>query len=142
MLIRTWILASLACGVTQFAVGTAFHFLAPIVVPSIPPQFLNSEVLRPWPEIRAYMAAYPFIYGFVFSGVFLGLQRWTQLNSTVRAGASFGAIVFVGGHLPVYFLTFLSFQVSGEIVLWWILQSLMQCVLAGMVVGLRPFRLQ
>ena len=82
------------------------------------------------------MAAYPFVYGFVFSGVFLGLQRRTLFNATIEDGATFGALVFLVGQLPVYCLSFLSFQVSLEIVVCWVFQSLLQCVSAGMVLSL------
>jgi hypothetical protein len=39
------------------------------------------------------------------------------------------------GSLPVYLLAYASFQVSPEVILSWVLQSLAQYALAGIVLG-------
>jgi hypothetical protein len=131
-----WMTGSLAAGFTMFLVGTAFHLTVPIVVSDVPPQFLNANLFRPWGGwTSTYMALHPFVYGFVFAVVFLGLRRWTAFPPGIRGGLLYGAGVFAVGSLPIYLLAFASFQVSREIVLGWVLQSLAQYALAGMVLA-------
>ena len=127
----------LAAGATLFLVGAAFHLLVPVVVPVIPPQFkANPALYRPWPGwTRTYMVVHPFVYGFVFAAVFLGLRRWSAFPPGIHGGLFYGAGVFVVGGLPVYLLAFASFQVSPEVILSWIAQSLAQYTLAGMALG-------
>jgi hypothetical protein len=43
--------------------------------------------------------------------------------------------VFVVGSLPVYVLAFASFAVIGEVIFWWIVQSALQYIAAGAVMG-------
>ena len=81
------------------------------------------------------MAIHPFVYGIAFAAVFLGLRRWSAFPAGVRGGLVYGAGVFVVGSLPVYLLAFASFQVSPEVILSWIAQSLAQYALAGMALG-------
>ena len=142
MPIRQWILASLACGATQFAIGAAFHFLVPILVPSLPSKFLDEALFRSWLEIRVYMALHPFIYGFLFVAPFIAQQRRHAVGASVGRGASYGVAVFLVGHVPVYLLTFSAFQVPAGIITCWLVQSLLQCTVSGMVIGMRPLRVK
>ena len=131
-----WVSGSLAAGATLFLVGYAFYKVVPVVAPVIPLQFSNAALYRPWPGwTRTYMAVHPFVYGAVFAAVFLGLRRWSAFAPGVRGGLVYGTGVFVVGSLPVYLLTLASFQVSPEVILSWILQSLAQYALAGMILG-------
>jgi hypothetical protein len=107
-----------------FLVGTLFHLLVPMIAPGIRPQFLNAALFRPWPGWTfTYMVINPFGYGF------------SAFPSGGRGGLVYGAGVFVVGSLPVYLLAFASFQVSPEVILSWVVQSLAQYVLAGMALG-------
>lgn len=131
-----WISCSLAAGIAMFLVGTAFHILVPILAPGIPPQYNNHELFRilsGWPLI--YVVLHPFAYGFVFAAAFVTLRRWSSFPYGIHGACIFGAGVFVVGSLPVYLLAFASFQVSGEIIVSWTIQSLAQYVLAGSAVG-------
>jgi hypothetical protein len=121
----------------MFLIGAAFYLLIiPRVAPKIPPQFANDKLFRPWSGwTSTYMAIHPFAYGFVFAAIFLGLRRATNFPPGIRGGLLFGAGVFLVGSLPVYLLAFASFQVSREIIVSWIVQSLTQYMLAGMAVG-------
>jgi hypothetical protein len=131
-----WLYGSLAAGTVLFAVGVLFKYTIPVVAPSIPPQFENLALFRPWPEwTSTYMILHPFGYGFVFAAVFLGLRRWSAFSPGVRGGLLYGVGVFVVGSLPVYLLAFAAFQVTPEVILSWIAQSLAQYILAGMTLG-------
>jgi len=132
-----WLFGSLAAGATLFLVGAAFYLLVPFIAPDIPPQFkANPALYRPWPGwTHTYMVVHPFVYGVVFASVFLGLRQWSAFPSGVRGGLVYGTSVFVVGSLPVYLLAFASFQVSPEVILSWIAQSLAQYTLAGMALG-------
>ena len=74
--------------------------------------------------------------GFVFAAVYFGLKRRSAFSRGVRGGLIYGTGVFVAGSLPVYFLSFASFQVSLEIIFTWVAQSFAQYALAGMALGL------
>jgi hypothetical protein len=133
---RQWLSCSLAAGMTLFLVGAGFYLLVPFIAPGIPPQFLNCALFRPWPGwTSTYMALHPFGYGIVFATVFLALRRWSQFPPGIRGGFIYGAGVFVVGSLPVYLLAFASFQVSPEVIVSWIVQSLTQYGCAGMAIG-------
>jgi hypothetical protein len=134
---RTWIHCGLAAGVTLFLIGCGFHLLVPLVAPGISAEFeKNPALFRPWSGwTRSYMAVHPFAYGFVFAAGFLLLRRGAAFIPSIRGGLFYGAGVFVVGSLPVYLLTFASFQVSPEVITFWIVQSLAQYTVAGMIVG-------
>lgn len=131
-----WVSGSLAAGVTLFLVGAAFDSLVRVVAPAIRSQYDNGALFRPWAGwTSTYMALHPFGYGFVFAAVFLSLRWWSAFPPGTRGGLVYGAGVFVVGSLPVYLLNFASFAVSPEVILSWVVQSLAQYVLAGMVLG-------
>jgi tetrahydromethanopterin S-methyltransferase subunit F len=137
---RRWVeglTGGIAAGATLFLVGAAFHLMIPVVAPNIPPQFADSPLLyRPWSGwTGTYMLIHPFVYGFVFAAVFLGLRHWANFLPGVQGGLIYGAGVFVVGSLPVFLLAFASFQMSPEVALAWIAQSLAQYAIAGMAIG-------
>jgi hypothetical protein len=120
----------------MFLVGIVFYFLIPITQPGIPPQYQNADLFRTWSGWTArYMVFHPFAYGFVFAAIFVGLRRTAHFPSGMRGGLLYGTGVFVVGSLPVFLLIFASLQVSGEILVTWVIQSLAQYLSAGMVVG-------
>lgn len=120
----------------MFLVGIVFYFLIPIIRPGISPQYQNADLFRTWSGWTSmYMAIHPFAYGFVFAAIYVGLRRTTHFPSGVRGGLLYGAGVFVVGSLPVFLLIFASLQVSGEILVTWVIQSLAQYLFAGMAVG-------
>lgn len=136
MTISRTLLAGLAAGITMFFVGTVFHFLTPIVQPGIPVQYLNAALFRTWPGWTAtYMVIHPFLFGFVFAVIFVGLRRSTQFPMGIRGGLFYGALVFLVGSLPVFLLTFALLQLSVEIIVGWMVQNLVQYLLAGVVMG-------
>ena len=105
--------------------------------PRIPPQFeANPALYRPWQRLDPHLHGDSSVrLRVVFAAVFLGLRRWSAFPPGVRGGLVYGAGVFVVGSLPVYLLSFASFQVSPEVILSWIAQSLAQYALAGMALG-------
>ncbi|HVJ85366.1 MAG TPA: hypothetical protein VM452_06955 [Caulifigura sp.] len=126
----------LAAGVTQFLVGTLFHFGVPLVATSIPPQFANSNLFRPWEGwTSTYMVVHPFWFGAAFATVYLFLRSRQLVDRGWRHGLAYGAGVFVVGSLPVFLLVLASFQVSPEIIAAWVLQNACQYLLAGVVLG-------
>ena len=133
------ILGSLLCGATLFAVGIAFHYLAPIVAPWLEGEYRNESLFRPWRGgTQSYMLAHPWLFGVLFTGIFIAAQTLVGHANLggVRDGLLYGLAVFAVGSLPVYALNFASFQVSLGVVTSWVLQSLCQYSLAGLVVGL------
>ena len=134
---RRWVAGltgGIAAGVTLFLVGAAFHVMIPVIASHIPPQFADSPLLyRPWSGwTGTYMLLHPVVYGFVFAAAFLGLRHWSNFPPGVRGGLIYGTGVFVVGSLPVYLLAFASFQMSPEVAISWIAQSLAQYAIAGM----------
>jgi hypothetical protein len=133
-IIRT-LLAGLAAGITMFFVGAVFHFLIPIVKPSIPAQYQNVALFRTWTGWTAtYMVVHPFLFGFVIAVIFVGLRRSTHFPTGMRGGLIYGALVFLVGSLPVFLLIFASLQLSVEIIVSWMVQNLVQHLIAGMVI--------
>ena len=136
MTISRSVSCGLAAGITMFFVGVVFYLLIPIVQPGIPPQYQNADLFRIWSGWTSiYMVIHPFAYGFVFAAIFVTLRRTTHFPSGVRGGLLYGAGVFVVGSLPVFLLIFASLQVSAEILVTWVIQSLAQYLSAGMAVG-------
>lgn len=116
--------------------GLCSIYSSRMIAPGIPPQFLNAALFRPWPGwTYTYMVIHPFGNGFIFVAVLLNLGRWSAFPSGGRGGLVYGGGVFVVGSLPVYLQAFASFQVSPEVILSWVVQSLAQYVLAGMALG-------
>jgi len=129
-------LATLA-GCTLFAVGAAFHFAVPVVAPTVPPQFGNAGLFRPWAGwTSTYMALHPFGFGVVFAATYLILRSRNGVSRGWRGGLEYGAVVFLVGSLPVYLLVFASFEVSHEVVACWVVQSVCQHTAAGVAIGL------
>jgi hypothetical protein len=130
--------ASLLCGGVLFAVGTAFHFLAPLVAPQLEREYRNEALFRPWGGWTAnYMLLHPWAYGVLFAAVFVGARAMVGSANLGGAchGLLYGLAVFVVGSLPVYALNYASFRVSGGVVASWVLQSLCQYSLGGLALG-------
>jgi hypothetical protein len=132
-----WVFAGLASAATLFLVGAGFSVAVPLVAPGIQSQYADNPALfRPWSEwTSTYMMLHPIGYGFVFAAVFLCLRRWTAFPRGARGGLLYGTGVFVVGALPVYLLSYAAFRVSPEVMLCWVVQSLSQYALAGVVLG-------
>lgn len=136
MRIGRYALCALAAGVALFAVGALFHFAIPVIAPSIPPQFDNAALFRPWSGwTSTYMTLHPLGYGAFFAAGYLFLRSRNGLPGGWRGGLLYGLGVFLIGSLPVYLLAFASFQVSLKVVASWIAQSAAQYLAAGLVLG-------
>jgi hypothetical protein len=123
-------------GLIQFLVGYLFYQAVPAIVPSIPPQYQNAALFRPWAGwTSTYMFFHPFGYGVVFGLAYCGLRSWCAFPSGWRGGCAFGAGVFLVGSLPIFLIAYASFTVSAEIVASWVLQNACQYLLAGVSVG-------
>jgi hypothetical protein len=126
----------LTAGVTLFAVGGIFHLLMPGIAPGLPPQFNNVALFRPWNGWTSiYMALHPFWYGVVFAGIYLGLRKRCSFPAGLLGGFTYGAGVFLVGSFPMYALVFASFQVSVEVITFFIMQSACQYVAAGVAIS-------
>src|SRR5579864_9565370 len=91
---------SFLCGGVMFAVGTAFHFLTPLVAPQLAPEYRNEVLFRPWDGwTRSYMIVHPWLYCMLFAAVFLGARMIVgSVNlGGVRDGLLYGLAVFVVG---------------------------------------------
>lgn len=131
------VLCVVVAGVSLFVVGALFHFAIPMVAPTIPAQFANPELFRPWGGwTSTYMLLHPFGYGAIFALIYLALLGRGGLVPGWRDGLLYGAAVFVVGSLPVFLLAFASFQVSTDIIVSWMAQSVCQYLAAGVAVGL------
>lgn len=124
----------------MFLVGVVFHFLIGSLAPDIDRQYRNPALFRDWSGwTSTYMTIHPFLYGPVFAVVFLRLRMATSIPSGIKGGLIYGGGVFCVGSLPVFLLTFASFQVSVEIMLSWIVQNLCQYLAAGVAIGAVPY---
>lgn len=135
---RRLLAGSLLCGAVLFAVGAAFHLLVPLAAPRFEAEYANEALFRSWEGwTRNYMLVHPWGFGAVFAGVFLGARSVVGRGNLggMRDGALYGLAVFLVGALPVFALNFASFQVSGEVISAWALQSLAQYVSAGLMLG-------
>ena len=136
MKLRQWCSCSIAAGITIFLVGATFYFLAPLIVPNLESQYKNNQLFRPWTGgTSTYMKMHPFLYAPVFAAIFLKLRQESSIPCGIRGGLIFGAGVFLVGSLPVFLLSFASFQVSVEIIVSWIAQNLCQYFAAGVAIG-------
>jgi hypothetical protein len=128
---------SLVAGATMFMVGALFRLAVPLIAPTIPPQFENTALFRPWAEwTSTYMVLHPFGFGVVFAAVYLVLRARHGVAGGWRGGFAYGAVVFAVGSFPVYLLALASFQVSAEVIASWIAQSWCQYTAAGAAIGL------
>jgi|GEM_PF-675704 len=136
MKLRQWCSCSIAVGISMFLVGVIFHFSIPFAAPEIEAQYENHELFRPWPGWTSrYMLIHPFIYAPVFAAVFLKLRQETSFPAGIKGGFICAAGIFCVGSLPVFILTFASFQVSAEVIVTWIVQNLCQYLAAGIALG-------
>ncbi len=131
-----YLLCLCAAGITQFVVGTVFHFLVPLIAPSIPPQYANTGLFRPWTGwTSTYMVLHPFGFGAVFAATYFVLLSVARIEAGWLSGLLYGLSVFLVGSLPVFLLVLASFRVSPEIIAAWIFQNGCQYLIAGFVVG-------
>ena len=132
------IVSGLLCGAVLFGVGVAFHYLIPLVAPAVVAEYQNEDLFRPWGGwTKYYMFAHPWLFGVLFAGVFLGARKILGHADFggARDGLLYGLAVFVVGSLPVYALNFASFQISAGLAASWVIQSMFQYSLAGLVLG-------
>lgn len=116
-----------------FSVGAVFHVTIGALLPELQRHFENDALYRPWDGwTSTYMIIHPFAYGPVFALVH---AFYSEENGGWRAGLKFGLVVFVVGALPVWLLSFASFQISLEMALAFLLQSLCQYAAAGTAIG-------
>jgi hypothetical protein len=130
--------ATLVSGVTLFAVGTAFHFLVPIVWPGIQQAYRDQRLFRPWTGwTRIYMVIHPWLYGLLFAAAFVGLRAalGPANLSAMQVGLCYGLAVFLVGSLPIFALNFASLQVPAGVMGTWMLQNLCQYAAAGVALG-------
>jgi hypothetical protein len=135
---RVFLGAGLLAGVVLFSVGGLFHFLVPLIAPSLGQEYRNEELFRPWAGGTAvYMAVHPFLYGLIFAAIFLAVRARVGAENLggVTDGLAYGVVVFVGGSLPVFALNYASFRVSLGVIVSWAIQSLCQYAAAGSMVG-------
>lgn len=126
----------LAAIATLFTVGGVFHMVVGVLRPNVANEYLNVHLFRPWPLWTSkYMAVHPVWYGYVFASVYLWLRSRSGIQRGIREGFAYGAGVFVVGSLPVYVLAFASFAVTAEVIFWWTVQSALQYIAAGAVMG-------
>jgi hypothetical protein len=130
-------LCVVAAGATLFAVGALFHFAVPIIAPTIPKQYEDKGLFRPWTGwTSTYMVFHPFVYGAVFATIYLVLLARGGLAPGWRDGLRYGLGVFFVGSLPVYLLAYASFMVSPGAIASWITQCACQYLAAGVAIGL------
>lgn len=128
-----YVLAAIA---TLWGVGGIFHLAVGALRPHVEHEFHNTNLFRPWPLWTSkYMAIHPLWFGVVFASVYLWLRSRGGIRPGIREGSIYGAGVFVVGSLPVYVLAFASFAVILEVIFWWIVQSALQYITAGAVMG-------
>lgn len=131
-------LAALISGAALFAVGTVFHFLAPLVCPGLQQDYLNEALFRTWEGwTQIYMILHPWLYGVVFAASFLALRAAMGVARIggIRDGLCYGLAVFLIGSLPVFALNFASLQLPVRVIVSWRLQSFCQYSLAGSCCG-------
>lgn len=133
---RLWLGCSLLAGLLQFLVGLLLHVLVPQVLPDVVAQYGRDPVFRPWRGLTPlWMAVHPWVYGLLFAGGWLCLQQCAACARGARGGLCYGMGVFVIGSGPVWLLTFTATQIPADIMLLWVLQNLLQYVVAGTGVG-------
>jgi hypothetical protein len=130
------ILSIAVASATLITVGAVFHFGVPLVAPTIPPQFTDSSLYRPWAGwTSTYMLIHPLWFGVVFALIYLAIRKPGGKLVGLIGGVRYGVGVFLVGSLPVFLLAFAAFQASAEVIGCWVLQSLCQYVAAGAAVG-------
>jgi len=126
----------LVAGITQFAVGALFHVVVPVVAPTIPRQFANAALFRPWDGwTSTYMALHPWGFGVLFAAAYLMLQHRGGGAPMWRGGLAFGLGLFAVGSLPIFLLVLASMQVTPELIACWSIQNACQYAAAGAALG-------
>jgi hypothetical protein len=130
---------SLAAGLLIFSIGAVFHLTLPLLVPVLTTAYTDHpEVFRTWPGwTRTYMTCHPFLYGFVFASGFhiINAIKKETIPLDTRNGAIYGLLVFAIGSLPVFLLSYGALRVPGIVITAWVLQSLLQYIAAGALLG-------
>jgi hypothetical protein len=134
MSVRRWVTCVGVAGPTLFVVGALFHLVQP---KSVSQQYGNQELFRPWSGWTSiYMALHPFGFGAMFASLYLIFLRQSCLAPGRRGGLLYGSGIFLVGSLPVFLLAYASFNVSGLVLAYWILQNACQYIAAGLAVSL------
>ena len=133
---KQFLVGALTAGVVLFAVGTAFHFLVPLVAPSVSAEYAAREIFRPWPGwTRTFMVVYPFAVGFGFAAMYDYIRGSSDRLRGAAGGAAFGLLLAIVGAIPVFLLCFAAVRLPASVAATWILQAFFQYVVAGAVLG-------
>jgi hypothetical protein len=132
--IRRWTICVAVAGATLFGVGALFYLSEPRCVSVY---YEDKALFRPWPGFTStYMHLHPFGYGAAFATVYLLLLRRRCIAPGGRDGLLYGLGVFLVGSLPVFLLAHASFNVSGKVTAFWVIQNACQYIGAGLAVAL------
>ncbi len=129
----------LIAGGIMFLIGGLFHLLVPALFPHIKDDYVNRALFRPWEGwTQRYMVIHPFLLGVLFAAAYsllVGLSGESRALRGMSGGVLYGLGLSLLGSLPVFALSFVSFQVSGRVVATWAVQNVAQYAIAGAVLG-------
>ncbi|MBY0522063.1 MAG: hypothetical protein K2R98_01615 [Gemmataceae bacterium] len=133
------VLIGILSGCVMLLIGSLFHVVWPILLPTLSDEYAAPSLFRPWEGgTRAYMLIHPLVVGVLLAGAFAWLVRKAGPDSPLRGvwgGARFGLGVCLIGSLPIFALDFASFRVSALVIATWAVQNAIQYVAAGAVLG-------
>ena len=136
MIPKQWAVCTAATAGAQFAVAALFHVFVPLIFPLVRTEYLNDDLYRPFVGLAAaYIVLHPLVVAAPFAWVYLMLHERTNFPGGPLGGLYYGAGLIAVGLLPAAVLVFAAVQLSAEVFAVWLLQGMLQILVAGTAVG-------
>jgi hypothetical protein len=130
------VVSGLVTGVVIFVVSMALSQLINIVFPTLPKEYVNGKLFRPWTDpLMLLYFLYPFLLGLVLSWAWSKTKKIVCGKTIWKKGACFGLAYCLIASVPGMFITLSTFQVSLLMVLSWAVTGLVEAVVAGVILA-------
>lgn len=131
------ILPGLIAGIIMLVVGIGLGFLINLIFPVLKEQYNNTNLFRPWNDpLMSIYFLYPFILGLVLAWLWNKIKSVFKEENLIKKGIFFGLTYWIISSIPGMIITYSSFLITLIMVLSWTFSSLVQVLVAGIIVAL------
>jgi hypothetical protein len=119
-------LLGLVMGILLLAVTMIVSMVFGLLFPNLAAEYVN-PAFRPWsdPLMMAFYS-YPIVFGFIVTWL------WLKTKKSWKSGMEFGLSMGLYSTIPSFIVNYSSFTFSLEMVLSWVLSTLVSMVVVGL----------
>jgi hypothetical protein len=132
------LIPGLVAAVVMLVAAMAIGWACSLAFPSLTSEYSNTALFRPWSD--------PLMWVFFVQPFWMGIGLawlWNRVKGSftevtaVQKGIAFTSAVWAVTSIPGILMSYSSFPISLLMVLTWLISSLIQLLLAGVVLGLK-----